>query len=31
MTGPKTAPILAVPRLWTAKRPIRMTTVIGMT
>ena len=29
MTGPKTVPMPAVPRLWTTKSPTRMTTVIG--
>jgi hypothetical protein len=31
ITGPNTAPMLAVPRLWTANRPIRIATVIGTT
>jgi hypothetical protein len=31
MTGPNTAPTLAVPRLWNRNRPIRMPIVIGTT
>ena len=31
ITGPKIAPIFAVPRFWTMKRPTRIAMVMGMT